>query len=97
MNFAILHYKTDMACTRQIWLAHVSNNCHVQIHPFIPCHFDVFMKNPKTSASVSFEFGVDVGRIPCNDMVFFLKFVPLTKRSTLFYHHNGHLLGVVTT
>ena len=54
------------------------------------------MKNPKTSASVSFEFDVDTsGRIPCNETVFFLNFAPLTKPATFFYHHNNYLLGAV--
>ena len=46
--------------TRQILLTHVANNCHVQFYPFIPRHFEIFMKNPITSVSVSFEFGVDM-------------------------------------
>ena len=46
--------------TRQILLTHVANNWHLQFYPFIPHHFEVFVKNPKTSVSVSFEFGVDI-------------------------------------
>ena len=52
-NVAILHYKTDIVYT-------CCNNCHVQVYPFIPRHFKVFMKNPKKTVSVSFEFGVDM-------------------------------------
>ena len=46
--------------TRQILLTHVANNWPVQFYPFIPRHFELFMKNPKASVSVSFEFGVDM-------------------------------------
>ena len=46
--------------TRQILLTDVPNNCQVWFYPFIPRHFEVFMKNPNTSVSVSFEFGVDM-------------------------------------
>ena len=46
--------------TRQILLLNVANNRHVQFYPFIPHHFEVFMKNPKTSVLVSFEFDVDM-------------------------------------
>ena len=56
--------KTNVAIyiTRQIHvlITHVSNNWHVKFYPFIPRHFEVFMKYPKTSVSVSFEFGVDM-------------------------------------
>ena len=54
--------KTNVAIyiTRQRLLTHVANNCHVQFYQFIPRHFEVFMKHPKTSVSVSFEFGVDM-------------------------------------
>ena len=45
---------------RQILSTRVANNWHVQFYPFIPRHFEVFMKNQKTSVSVSFEFGVDM-------------------------------------
>ena len=52
-NVAILHYKTDIAytCCKQL-------SCTV--YPFIPRHFELFMKNPKTSVSVIFEFCVDM-------------------------------------
>ena len=46
--------------TRQILLTHVTNNWHVQFYPFIPHHFEVVMKNPKTSVSVSLKFGIDM-------------------------------------
>ena len=46
--------------TRQILLTHVANNWHVQFYPFIPRHFEVLMKNAKTSVSFSFEFGEDI-------------------------------------
>ena len=36
-NVAILHYKTGIAYT-------CFKNCHVQFYPFIPRHFEVFMK-----------------------------------------------------
>ena len=44
------------------------------------------MKNPKKmSVSVSFAFVVDMSwQIPCNDMVFFLNFEPLTKHAMFF-------------
>ena len=54
--------KTNVAIliSGQILLIHVANNWHVQFYSFIPRHCEVFMKNLKTSVSVSFEFGVDM-------------------------------------
>ena len=55
------YVKFDVNVTRQILLIHVANNRYVQFYPFIPRHFKVFMKKPKTSVSVNFEFSVDMG------------------------------------
>ena len=53
------------------------------------------MKNPKTSVSVSFEFGVDLAEFHVMIQCFSYTLRHSLSLLHFFYHHNDHLLDVL--